>query len=101
MSKTIASKKRFDEILDEKALHLTLQDIANRLGGESDAARQAVLAEVKRVNEAGRQKARDMLNEDGGGVLCAQRISHLEDKIIAALFNFVTTHVYRKVKILL
>jgi [protein-PII] uridylyltransferase len=95
MSKTIASKKRFDEILDEKALHLTLQDIANRLGGESDAARQAVLAEVKRVNEAGRQKARDMLNEDGGGVLCAQRISHLEDKIIAALFYFVTTHVYR------
>src|ERR671936_476263 len=34
-------------------------------------------------------------SRDGGGTACAQRLSHLMDEVIRALYDFATTHVYR------
>ena len=95
MSKTNMSSKRFDEIIDVNAFQQALDKIAKEHGGESDKARMEVLALCKSVDEAGRQKAHEMLLEDGGGVACANRISYLEDQIISQLFRFVTQYVYR------
>ncbi|WP_370853022.1 [protein-PII] uridylyltransferase [Pararhizobium haloflavum] len=63
-------------------------------GIDANATRQAVLAEIRRVSQAGRQRARDLLAEDGSGTLCAARISHLQDVIISALFSFAVRHVH-------
>ena len=95
MSKNTKSKNRLHEIIDVKALQLRFKEIADELGGESDKARMAILETVKTFNNEGRKKAREMLLEDGGGVLCAERISYLEDKIIESLFDFATSYVYR------
>lgn len=95
MQKNKASVNRFSEIIDVSALHKALEDIAETHGGTTDKARMEVLRIMKTVNETGRGKAHQMLNEDGGGVLCAKRISYLEDEIISALFKFATSHVYR------
>lgn len=95
MSKITKSKKRLQEIIDENALQSRLKEIADEFGGESDEARSAVLETAKTFNNEGREKAREMLLEDGGGVLCAKRISYLEDTIIKNLFKFATTYVYR------
>jgi hypothetical protein len=53
------------------------------------------LAEVKRVNAEGRERARAMLFDDGGGTLCARRICHLQDVITEALYDYASIHVYR------
>jgi [protein-PII] uridylyltransferase len=36
-----------------------------------------------------------MLAEDGSGSACAERLSHVMDEIVRALFDFAATHVYR------
>ncbi|MDF1610235.1 [protein-PII] uridylyltransferase [Hoeflea sp. YIM 152468] len=84
-----------DQILDPAALRTTLDALAARHGGASIEARQAVLAEIKRVNHEGREQARAMLSQDGGGTLCAQRICHLQDVITKALYDYASVHVYR------
>jgi [Protein-PII] uridylyltransferase len=86
---------RFDEIVDRQALSDALDAIAAAHGAATPAARAAVLATVKDVNRNGRAKARALLEEDGSGRLCAARISHLQDVIVAALFEFASVHVYR------
>ncbi|MEP3438990.1 MAG: [protein-PII] uridylyltransferase [Hoeflea sp.] len=92
-----AAEDRLDlnQIVDPAILRKALNAIAARLGGASTEARQAVLAEVKRVNSLGRETARTMLFDDGGGTACAVRISHLQDVITAALYDYASQHVYR------
>ncbi|OCW55910.1 [protein-PII] uridylyltransferase [Hoeflea olei] len=82
-------------IVDPAQLRASLDAIAAKHGGASTKARQEVLAEVKRVNAAGRETARTMLFDDGGGTACATRISHLQDMITTALYDYASTHVYR------
>ncbi len=95
MSKDTEDRQRFPEIIDPAALSAALDGIAQTLGAASAGARSAVLAEVKRVNAEGRARARTMLDEDGSGTLCAVRISYLTDRLISALFDYASVHVYR------
>ena len=53
-----------------------------------------VLAKIKETNAEGRERARIMLEDDGGGTLCARRICHLEDVLISAVFDYASRHVY-------
>lgn len=85
------------QIVDPAVLWQTLDALAAEHGGASIEARQAVLAEVKRVNAEGRETARTMLFDDGGGTACAIRISHLQDVITSALYDYASIHVYRAV----
>ncbi len=89
------NKLRLEEVVDPAVLRASLDTIADNHGGATPAARQAVLAEVKRVNAAGRERARAMLSDDGGGTLCARRICHLQDVITEALYDYASVHVYR------
>lgn len=84
-----------DQIIDPVALRQSLDALAAEHGGASIDARQAVLAEVKRVNTLGRETARTMLFDDGGGTACAIRISYLQDVITNALYDYARIHVYR------
>ena len=85
---------RFDEIVDARALTIALYDIGGKYGAQSPAARDAVLAAVKRVGQDGRDRARQLLVKDGSGTLCAERLSHLHDVIIAALHDFAANHAF-------
>jgi [protein-PII] uridylyltransferase len=88
----------FTDIVDAPALSRALDAIAARnRPGDAESAAPAVLAEVRRVSQRGREQARRMLERDGSGTLCAARISHLQDVIIAALFAYATRHVFREV----
>lgn len=95
MLKAAEDSHRLDEIVDPAGLRSALDQIAAELGGASPQARQAVLNEMRQVNAAGRDRARTLLSEDGGGTLCAARISYLQDVLTAALFDYASIHVYR------
>lgn len=95
MQKLVDDRLRLDEIVDPAVLRSSLDAIADQHGGSTSQARQAVLEEAKRVNAEGRERARAMLSEDGGGTLCAQRICHLQDVITDALYDYASIHVYR------
>lgn len=95
MLKSAEDRLNLNQIVDPAELRKTLDAIASKHGGASIQARQEVLAEVKRVNAQGRETARTMLFEDGGGTACAVRISHLQDVITAALHDYAIHHVYR------
>ena len=95
MLKAAEDNLDLNKIVDPAKLRKALNAIAARHGGASNEARMDVLAEVKRVNALGRETARAMLFEDGGGTACAMRISHLQDVITAALYDYASIHVYR------
>src|SRR5690606_32430890 len=60
----------------------------------SAPARKVVLQALKDALVRGRANAETMLMKDGGGTLCARRLSYLMDSIIGALFDFATTRAY-------
>ncbi|WP_027166065.1 [protein-PII] uridylyltransferase [Mesorhizobium sp. WSM3224] len=88
---------KLDEIIDGDALRrdLTALTAASAGDGSSKAARTAVLQLLKGRMADGRKTAETMLRQDGGGNACAERLSHLMDELIQALYDFAATHVYR------
>ncbi|TGV15569.1 hypothetical protein, partial [Mesorhizobium sp. M4B.F.Ca.ET.143.01.1.1] len=56
--------------------------------GSSPAIRAAVLQLLKARLMEGRRTAEAMLKQDGGGNACAERLSHLMDELIRALYDF-------------
>jgi [protein-PII] uridylyltransferase len=88
---------KLDEMIDGSALRrdLTALTAATAGDGSGTEARAAVLQVLRDRLAAGRRRAEDMLMDDGGGTVCAVRISHLMDEIIRALYDFAVTHVYR------
>ncbi|MDN2578402.1 [protein-PII] uridylyltransferase [Aquibium sp. ELW1220] len=88
---------KLDEMIDGSALRRDLTALTTGTDGDGSGAeaRAAVLQVLRDRLTAGRQRAEDMLMEDGGGTVCAVRISHLMDEIIRALYDFAVTHVYR------
>ena len=63
--------------------------------GSSRAVRQQAVDLFKRTILEGREAAETMLLQDGSGSACAERLSHLMDEVIRALYDFATVHVYR------
>src|SRR5690606_17992508 len=62
--------------------------------GSSPAVRAGLLRLLKQRLAQGRAAAEAMLRADGGGHACAERLSHLMDEVIRALYDFVAGHVY-------
>lgn len=81
---------RFSEILDTAALRRDLVAIA-AAGGDM---RPALLARLRTAKDEGRKAAERLLFEDGGGTLCAERISLLQDELIRAIVEFALEHVF-------
>jgi len=86
---------KLSEIVDPDTLRADLASVAAHHGdGSSHEARNEVMKVLRDTLAAGRQKAKAMLYEDGGGTACAQRLSHLMDEIIGAAYDFAVDHVY-------
>jgi [protein-PII] uridylyltransferase len=88
---------KLGEIVDGAALRAEMTALtASRHGdGSSKEVRKKLIALVRDRLTVGRAAAEAMLAEDGSGTACAQRLSHLMDEVISALFDFARTHVYR------
>ncbi len=86
---------RLGEIVDGKALRDAMAALIPAGGDASGSdTRNGLLALLKRVNSEGRKAAERLLFEDGGGLLCAARISHLQDELIRAVHDFALHHVF-------
>ncbi|MEO9525801.1 [protein-PII] uridylyltransferase [Roseibium sp.] len=63
--------------------------------GSDMKIRAAVLGELKDVVRTSRETAEKRLNEDGSGLLCAARLSFVQDELIRVIYDFAQHHVYR------
>ena len=88
---------KLDEIIDGDALRRDMTALTAESAGDGagPAVRAAVLQLLKIRLAGGRKTAEAMLMEDGGGNACAERLSHLMDELIRALYDFAAAHVYR------
>src|SRR5689334_22493767 len=86
----------FSGILDIDLLRKQCDAVAEANRNRPDVLRADLLAVLKMASAEGREKARELLAEDGTGLNCAYRISWLQDQIITLLYDFSTTHVYPK-----
>ncbi len=88
---------KLDEIIDGRQLREELSALTAETSGDGSGAavRTAVLKLLKTRMAEGRKAAERMLMDDGGGTACAARLSHLMDEIIAALYDFAVSHIYR------
>ncbi|KPB01892.1 [protein-PII] uridylyltransferase [Ahrensia marina] len=92
---------KLDEIVNPAALAKALDGFASDNGGSGNSTevRGKVLAHLKKVMQQGRDRAEEMLYEDGLGRGCAARLSHLQDQIICATYNFALAHVFQAEKL--
>ncbi|MET3853254.1 [protein-PII] uridylyltransferase [Rhizobium sp. OAE497] len=88
----------FSGILDTAYLQSQCDAVAEANKNRPDLLRSDLLALLKKASNEGRQKARELLSEDGGGLHCAYRISWLQDQIITVLYHFTVTHIFPKQK---
>ncbi|WP_150494746.1 [protein-PII] uridylyltransferase [Roseibium aquae] len=74
-----------------------LTALTRNTGGDGSdlKIRTMVLAELKKTMTAARDETRRRLMEDGRGLVCAQRLSHLQDELIRIIYDFAYFHVYR------
>jgi len=88
---------KLDEIVDGVALRRQMTELTAATGGDgsSSVVREALLHLLKRQLADGHNAAQAMLTVDGGGTACAARLSYLMDEIIASLYEFAASHVYR------
>ncbi|MEN0087820.1 MAG: [protein-PII] uridylyltransferase [Pseudomonadota bacterium] len=88
---------RLDELLDVHAEAARLDAIAAAHGGngEKAAARAEVLEVLKELVQAARERTETMLlDDDGRGILCAQRLSAVQDSLIRLIYNYALDHVF-------
>ncbi|WP_279482734.1 [protein-PII] uridylyltransferase [Aureimonas sp. SK2] len=86
---------RLSEIVDPQALRAALWALvpSEKPGAcATPEVRAKVLGVLKAANVAGRKAAEAMLFSDGGGLLCAARISALMDELIRAIYDFALQH---------
>ncbi|WP_299479099.1 [protein-PII] uridylyltransferase [uncultured Roseibium sp.] len=63
--------------------------------GSDSKIRAKVLGLLKSEVKSARDRVKDKLDEDGGGLLCAARLSHVQDELIRVIYDFAVQHVYR------
>ncbi len=87
---------KLEEIVSADALRRKLHELADSTAEDytSLPVRKVVLGALKDALIRGRANAESMLRRDGGGTLCARRLSFLMDTLICALFDFATTKAY-------
>lgn len=87
---------KLEEIVNPEALRRKLNELADSADEsyQSLPVRKVVLHALKDALARGRGNAENMLMKDGGGTLCAHRLSYLMDTLISALFEFTSTKVY-------
>jgi len=91
------SQEDITRLIDADALRdrLTALTAASDGDGSDTKIRAAVLAELKTAVKTARETVEELLNEDGGGLLCATRLSVVQDELIRVIYDFAIHHVYR------
>ncbi|MCX2724753.1 [protein-PII] uridylyltransferase [Roseibium salinum] len=91
------SQEEIAGLIDTDALKERLTALTSKNDGDGwdMKVRSAVLAELKSTVKAARENVEALLNEDGGGLLCAARLSSIQDELIRVIYDFALHHVYR------
>ncbi|GIL02855.1 MAG: bifunctional uridylyltransferase/uridylyl-removing enzyme [Alphaproteobacteria bacterium] len=85
-----------DLLIDPRAIRAQLSELTSASNdGSSPEVRAVVLQVLKQAVAEGRARARELLDREGRGTRCAQRLSRLQDEIIRIIYDFAVTHVYR------
>ncbi|GGF03697.1 [protein-PII] uridylyltransferase [Stappia taiwanensis] len=63
--------------------------------GSDMRVRAEALSLLKAAMRQAREVAEKRLFEDGGGTLCARRLSHVQDEVIRVIYDYALHHVYR------
>ncbi|WP_421980500.1 [protein-PII] uridylyltransferase [Roseibium sp.] len=92
-----ASQEELAGLIDADDLRSRLTALTSDHDGDgSDSkVRSAVLSLLKSEVKTARDRVQEKLNEDGGGLLCAARLSHVQDELIRVIYDFAVSHVYR------
>ncbi len=89
---------------DDLAELINVVDLRSRLkaltvasdgDGSDSKIRSAVLSMLKTEVKSSRAAVQKKLDEDGGGLLCASRLSCIQDELIRVIYDFAVQHVYR------
>ena len=85
------------EIVDDEELRRQLTALTRETDGDGSGkqVRLEALTLLKSVSKTGRKIIEDKLLEDGNGMACATRLSHLQDTLIRCLYDFALVHVFR------
>ncbi len=83
----------FSELLDVDALKAECRAVLKTDCPRLEM-RAAFLSIMRRASKDGRQKARELLEKDGSGLNCAERISWVQDQIISILHEMVADVVH-------
>ncbi|MEC9342844.1 MAG: [protein-PII] uridylyltransferase, partial [Pseudomonadota bacterium] len=85
-----------EALIDSQSIRSQLSQLTSASNdGSSPEVRAGVVQLLREASRQGREFARQLLEEDGNGTLCAQRLSHVQDEIIRIIYDFAVTHVYR------
>ena len=81
-------------IIDREKLDADIAALADQHGNDKNAFRKAAVVRFREALDAGRAMARQILDENGKGLACAGRLSHLQDELIRAIHQYVITYIY-------
>ena len=85
-----------DGLIDVSATRTRMEEIVTDHGGDAQdfKTRATILALLKDVLQTGRSRAEELLASDGQGIICAIRLSYLEDQIIQLIYHFAIEKVF-------
>jgi [protein-PII] uridylyltransferase len=83
------------DIVDGHRLRVQLSATALEMMGDERGMRAGALKLFKGALFRGRLIAQERLEAGAGGIDCSQVLAAVQDEVIAALYDFTTTHVFR------
>jgi len=86
---------RIETVVDSHRLRAQLTAVALEQGGEAPTARARVKDLLHASLFRGRLIAKDRLEDGAGGLETTRLLAQVADEVIAALFDYTTTHVFR------
>ncbi len=95
-AKTMTVSPQNDGLIDSEAARAQMEQIVADGGGNAAdfKVRGQILLLLKDILQTGRQRAEQLLSEDGMGIYCAIRLSYLEDEIIRLIYRFAIERVF-------
>lgn len=84
----------YSDILDVAKLRAEVEAIGKGEDLAHVEVRAALLPILRKASVDGREKARELLSSDGGGLLCSRRISFLQDSLITILHDYTVSRIY-------
>jgi [protein-PII] uridylyltransferase len=82
------------QLIDLDTVGAELGELAAQRGSNDRELRSAVAQRLKAALTEGRARAEALLHQDRRGVLCAERLSVLQDEMIGLVYGFAVKHLY-------